>query len=891
MMIMWLKSYTGNSIVRGGCLFAGAALFSWGAPDCDFSKVSLSDLLDPLPEMDRTIPTPAEVVGIEVGERHWYHHEIIEYLDALAEVSSRIQALGEHGRTYGGRPLSAYAISSPENLARLEEIRDARPALADPAAKMDRRRMPAVMHLGYSIHGDEPSGANASPLVAQYLAAARDPILGAQLEDVIILLNPVFNPDGLDRFAHWTNSHRGVVPSADPLDREHRQVFVTGRTNYYWFDLNRDWLPHQHPESRGRLELFHEWMPNVQLDFHEMTPNSTAFFQPGVPERVHPLTPARNQDLTDMIAEYYRRGFDADGTLYFSGERFDDFYMGKGSTYPDLFGCVGILFEQASSRGAYQQTENGLLTFGQSIANQFRMSLASLTATAALKTELLDYQKMAFAESLEAGKKRGGYYLASATGDPTRLREFIRVLQGHGIEVRQLVQEVEVGGETYPAGATIAVPLAQSRYIYLESLWERRTDFVENIFYDSSTWTLPLAFNLRYTRDPVTGVKTESLGESFPGGMVTETLGESPVGYLIDWRDWAAAPLLASLLEAEALVRVAMTPFTAMVEDGELLDFGYGTLLVSRGLAPEISPEVLSLLEEAAGLGLPVHSVTSSATTRGIDLGSRDFKVLRNPDVVLLTGPGFSQYQAGEIWHLFDQRLRMPLTMLDWARLDQADLREYTHVLVVGGSAGLHFLNEGAVEKLKAFVAGGGVLWTQGNAVDWAIERGLAEGVWREPGKETAEADEEPDDVGETAGDGVAKPKTERRAFSNARDDEAFNLVRGSIFSTEVDLSHPIGYGYASEYLPVYRNRNRFLEPSTNAYSTPVQYAADPLLSGYISTENLELASGSAGIVVDQQGQGAVVLAVDNPSVRAYWWGTQRLLVNAIFFGDLLECP
>jgi len=360
---------------------------------------------------------------------------------------------------------------------------------------------------------------------------------------------------------------------------------------------------------------------------------------------------------------------------------------------------------------------------------------------------------------------------------------------------------------------------------------------------------------------------------------------------LIDWRDSASAPLLASLLEDGALVRVATAPFTALVEGGNELAFGYGALLVSRGLVPEIAPEVLSLLSDAAGRGLPVYPVMSSATAQGIDLGSRDFKVLKNPKVILLTGVGFSQYEAGEIWHLFDQRLGMPLTMLDWTRIEQADLRDYSHILMVGGSANLGFLDGGAVEKIKTFVEDGGVLWAQGNAVDWAIEKELAEAVWR--GSQEKEAgDEKNTESDADPGDGrTPKPKAERRPFADARDDQALKLVKGALFSTTVDASHPVGYGYGSDFLPVLRNRNRFLEPSANAYSTPVQYTEKPLLSGYISEENLKLASGSACIVVDQLGQGAVVLAIDNPNFRAYWWGTQKLLVNTVFFGDLLETP
>ena len=875
------KSLQGPLFHTGAFVVMVLASLSGRADDAR-AGLTAFDILGSEAVMDEILPVPATATGIGVGVRHWYHHEIIDYLDSLAAASDRMVSLGEHGRTHGGRPLMAYAISSPANLARIEAIREARPGLADPKTKADRR-MPVVVHMGYSVHGDEPSGANAALLIAYILAAGQDPELAAQLEQVVILLNPVFNPDGLDRFAHWTNSLRGAVPSADRLDREHRQVFMTGRTNYYWFDLNRDWLAHQHPESQGRLDLFHQWMPNVQLDFHEMQPHETYFFQPGVPERTHPLTPERNQELTDAMAGFFRETFDQDGTLYYSAERFDDFYMGKASTYPDLFGCVGILFEQASSRGAWQDTASGRLTFELTIQNQVRMSLASLRAAAALKAELLDYQADAFADSLDQGRERGGYYLATADGDPTRLREFVRVLQGHGIEVAQLAATVEIDGMTWPAGRTLAIPLAQPRYLYLQSLWEQRTEFAEDIFYDVSSWTLPLAFNLQYTPEPVARVKTEALTESFPGSTVSRPWMESAVGYLIDWRDSASPRLLNALQEAGASVRVAMAPFTARVAGGESLSFGYGTLLVSRGSRQCLSPVVRPCMKNATEAGLPVHAVMSSSTETGIDLGSRDFRVLRPPRVVLLTGPGFSQAEAGEIWHLMDQRLGLPVTMLDWDRLAGVDLSGYTHVLVVSGSGSLGFLGEDRVAQLKGFVESGGVLWAQGAAVDWALEHELAPNDWKSAEGESDEADE-----------GAAStpvPEVERRPYASARDDGALDLVRGAVYATEVDITHPIGYGYGTGRLPVIRNRNKFLEPSANPYATPVAYAGDSLLAGYCSEANRALASGSAGIVVHELGDGAVILAVDDPCFRAFWWGTQRLLVNGLFFGELLDNP
>src|SRR5690606_10462510 len=202
-------------------------------------------------------------------------------------------------------------------------------------------------------------------------AAATGPEADAILNNVVVLLDPVLNPDGLNRFAHWVNSNRSKNINADPATREHSETWPGGRTNHYWFDLNRDWLPVQHPESQGRIRQFHKWKPNVVLDFHEMGTNSTFFFQPGIPSRNNPLTPKRNFELTAEIAKYNAAGMDEIGSLYYTRQSFDDFYYGKGSTYPDGNGSIGILFEQASSRGHIQESVNGLVTFPFTIKNQF----------------------------------------------------------------------------------------------------------------------------------------------------------------------------------------------------------------------------------------------------------------------------------------------------------------------------------------------------------------------------------------------------------------------------------------------------------------------------------------------------------------------------------------
>jgi hypothetical protein len=619
----------------------------------------------------------------------------------------------------------------------------------------------------------------------------------------------------------------------------------------------------------------------VQLDFHEQGSNSNFFFMPGKPERTNPLTPKINQLLTAKIGEYHAAAFDAEGVRYFTEEGYDDFFMGKGSTYPDLFGTVGILFEQPSSRGAGQSTLNGTLTFPFSISNQFRASLSSVKATADLKDELLDYQRNFYTKQ----KRSRGHYLASAEGDSTRLQEFVRILKGHQIEVETLVNDVTAEGQLFKAGQAIAISLDQPQATYLETLWRAQLEFEENVFYDVSTWTLPWAFNLSHTREPVRNAKTKALAPSEAGEA--SALARSPIGYLVDWRDANSPALLYDLLEAGANVRVAKAPFTALTTNEGAVNFGYGTLFVAPELQESIPEAALSLLNEAVSRGLRIYPAASSYTPEGIDLGSRDFDVLSLPNVVLVTGPGTSAYGTGEIWHLLDTRVDMPITMVDSHNLKRLELDRYTHVIMT-----TPLRAPGAAAQLDAFVKSGGVLWLQGaSTVAWAADEGLTEATWRETPaqRQAAELKRARNNKASPEIQGALLP--ERKPFSTASDEYAFTLVRGAILQGDLDTSHPLGYGYTSSELAVFRTTNRFMNPSSNAYSSPVVYTDSPLLSGYMSDENRTLVANSAGLVVDERGQGAVVLSLDSPTFRAFWWGTQRLLVNGIFFGDLLEEP
>ncbi len=355
-------------------------------------------------EYDPGVPAPETVLGFEVGAQPVRHDQLVAYFRELAEASDRVR-LEEIGRTHENRLQVMAVISSPANLARLDDIRERHLAVA--AGEAEPGDGPAIIWQGYSIHGDENSGSNASMLYAYHLAAAQDERTRRSLDEVVVLLDPSLNPDGLGRYAAWATERMSQNPVTDPNHREHHQAWPGGRTNHYWFDLNRDWLLLQHPESRNRVAQLNRWRPHVVTDHHEMGSDATYFFQPGVPERTHPLTPGRNQELTGAIAEYHARRLDEAGQLYYSEESFDDFYYGKGSTYPDINGGIGILFEQAGSEGQGIETPFGERRLADSVANQLATSFSTLEAAHELGGELRRYQAGFFEDARERADDAG----------------------------------------------------------------------------------------------------------------------------------------------------------------------------------------------------------------------------------------------------------------------------------------------------------------------------------------------------------------------------------------------------------------------------------------------------------------------------------------------------
>ncbi|MCA1931418.1 M14 family zinc carboxypeptidase, partial [Rheinheimera sp.] len=442
--------------------------------------------------------SPEQFFGYPVGEWHLRHDQIQMYFQQLAAGSDKAQ-LEIIGHTHEQKPLLQLIISSPENLKKLEQIRLQHLTQLSTGTEL-ADDLPLIVWLGYGVHGNESSGPNASVQVAHHLLTSTEAEVQDWLKNAVILIQPSLNPDGLERFATWANMHKGKSPVADPQSREHIEPWPNGRPNHYWFDLNRDWLPLEHPESRARIAQFYKWRPAVVGDFHEMGPNSTFFFQPGIPTRTYPLTPTANQQLTAKIAEYHAAALDKKGRLYYTEESFDDFYVGKGSTYPDVNASVGILFEQASSRGHLQDSINGPLPFSKTVENQYITSLSTLRGSVAQKNALQSYQK-AFvleAERLAADDSTQGYVIAEAA-DKTRLEALLALLKQHQIKAYPINERWQQKGQTYQKGQAYYIPLQQPQYLLLKAAFSTQTNFQDNTFYDVSAWTLPYAFNIEFS--------------------------------------------------------------------------------------------------------------------------------------------------------------------------------------------------------------------------------------------------------------------------------------------------------------------------------------------------------------------------------------------------------
>ncbi|WP_103071269.1 M14 family zinc carboxypeptidase [Aquimarina sediminis] len=798
------------------------------------------------------IPTPQSILGYVPGKWHVTHDKLIAYMRAIAKASPRI-TIEDRGKTFEDRPIILLTITSQKNRSKLKEIQEKHVSLTrNDSNLLDIENLPAVVYQGFSIHGNEPSGSNAALIAAYYLAAAQGQKIDDLLNNVVILLDPSFNPDGLQRFAYWANTNKNKNITTDPQDREYTEVWPGGRTNHYWFDMNRDWLPVQLPESRARIKTFHQWYPNILTDHHEMGSNSTFFFQPGIQSRTHPLTPKLNQELTKKIANYHAKALDNIGSLYYTEENFDDFYYGKGSTFPDINGGIGILFEQGSSRGHAQQTDNGILTFPFTIRNQFTATLSTLEAAKSMRKELIEYKRNFYNNARKEPSKDA--YIFGNEKDAASSYHLAEILKRHKVKLYNLKQDISIEGKAFKKEYSYVVPKDQRQKRLLKAIFEKRTTFQDSLFYDVSAWTFPLAFNLDY----VENLSISNLGSeiSKPAHRKASTVNKSNYAYLMQWHEYYSPRALYQILAHGLRAKVGMKPFSL-----ENKNYDYGTILIPVQNQKLSKEEIQALLQDIATDNHIDITGVSTGLTKGIDLGSNKFRALSIPKIGLFTGKGITSYDSGEIWHLMDQRYDIPITKLTTDNFSRVNLSQYTHIILPNSRE--HPFDQKKSEKLKTWVKNGGTLIGYRNAAQFFKNNELMKIEFVTPENEAKNI-----------------------SFEQKQDFFGAQVIGGAIFEAKTDRSHPINFGYKNDKISLFRNTRLFIKSDKQSYNNPIQYTKKPLLSGYISKKNLDSLSGTVPFRHNNLGKGNTVLFTDNTNFRAFWYGTNKLLMNAIFFSD-----
>ena len=808
---------------------------------------------------NENIQSPEEFLGYEIGFEHTRHDLIVSYLNYLSNSSKKAEII-KYGESHEGRDLIMLTVSSTNNLSNLDKIKQEHLKYTEPTSNLEvNKNLPVIINLGYGVHGNEPSSAEAAILAAYTLVASENIKIKRLIENSVVFIDPTINPDGRDRHSQWANQYKSINLVADSNDAEHNEMWPKGRTNHYWFDLNRDWLLAINPESRGKLKWYHSWYPNVVTDFHEMGTNSNYFFEPMKRNAsLKPLIPDENYSvLSPIFAEYYVKALDSIGSFYYTKESFDETYPGYGSSYPDVQGAVAILFEQASSRGHLQETNYGTMSFGFTIRNQYLSSIATVEAAVDNKDLLRDYQRRFFNSSVNEFKdEKIKAYEFGDMYDQNRNKAFIDKLLMHKIKV-------------YNSKGKFVVPVNQGQSRMVKNFFETHSKYVDSVYYDASAWSVSNIYNMKSKK--LKSFFGESEIKSTENFIKNIKVNKSNYAYILDWDDYNAAAALNLLQKNEIITYSAFKPFSVKVNRTKSIKkFNYGSVLIPVSKQNISSEKLFSIVKEMQEkYDVPVYNSESGYSINGIDLGSNNFRINKPVKVAMLIGEGVNSYEAGEVWHLLDTRIGMPLTKIRLDQFSRISLDKYTTLVMVSGS--YDQLDNKQIDKIKNWIEDGNTLITIAKGSSWAIDSDL---------------------INETLVKSINDTTYSRKRYVDASEHIGRERIGGIILNADLDLTHPLAFGYHDKSIPVYKNNNVFINKTKNDYSSVAIYSEDFHIDGYISELNRkEFIPGAASLIVSNVGSGRVIVFADNPNFRGTWYGTNKLFLNAIFLGDNISVP
>ena len=792
--------------------------------------------------------SPSEFLGYELGTKFTRHYQVEDYCQYLAKNAFDRVKLQEYGKSYEGRPLLLLYLSSVENIKNLEQIRLSHLQSRQGGSGSGK----AIVWLSYNVHGNESSSTEAAMQTIHELLTSKK----AYLENTVVILDPCINPDGRDRYVNWYYQVKNEPFQPDLSSREHHEGWHNGRSNHYMFDLNRDWAWLTQKESRQRLSVYKQWYPQIHVDFHEQRMDYPYYFAPAA-EPFHEVITGFQRQFQEVIGRNHARYFDEEGWLYFTKERFDLFYPSYGDTYPTYNGAVGMTYEQGgggmAGLGVITRTSD-TLTLKDRIEHHLTTGLSTVEVASKNAQKLNEEYSKFFAP------KKYRYQSYVMKGNEDHLRSLRSWLDLHDIEYGAATAN-SIKGYRYSSGkveifqsdeASLVIRTDQPKGTLVKVLFEPNAKLSDSLTYDITAWSLPFAYGLD-------AVATESrVGSKEFSERTVENVHSSanPYAYITDWNSMNDARFLSDLLKNGIRVRTSHSPF---VMEGTRHE--RGSLIILRKDNEKYRNFNARLLEIAAEHNKYLYSTKTGFADEGKDLGSGNVRMIPNKRVAVVSGKPTSSLRFGEIWHFFEEQLVYPMSAIDASNLDLVDLNSYDVLIIPGGYGHESFFDEELRKELQSWVGNGGTLILMGGAIKAVADK---EGF-------SIKAREIKRDSVDRTNDSYERSVRERLK------DE----VKGAIFRTKIDASHPLAFGYGDFYFTL-KLRNGSYELLESGNVSVIEEDTDPV-AGFSGSETPNRLINSLVFGVEDIDKGQVIYMVDNPLFRGFWENGKLFFVNALF--------
>jgi hypothetical protein len=825
-----------------------------------------SAVAQPAGAAGEALRAPDAFLGYELGTRFTPHHRVVDYVRHVAAQSPAVTAR-RYGTTYEGRPLVLATVTAPDNHDRLEALRRDNLRRAGMLEGEPQAEPTAVAWLSYNVHGNESVSAEAALKTLHTLATADS--ARAWLNDTVVLIDPTLNPDGRERYVQWYKRTVGRAANPRPDAREHHEPWPGGRSNHYYFDLNRDWAWGVQRETRARLDAYHRWMPHIHVDFHEQGVDEPYYFPPAA-KPFHENITDWQREFQFTVGRNHASYFDRNDWLYFTQEVFDLFYPGYGDTWPLFNGAIGMTYEQGGSGRAGRAVitaEGDTLTLGERIAHHFTTGLSTVEVAAEnherLVREFTAYYRTARQDP--PGKYRTYVLQREAGGD--RLRAIAEHLDQQRIRYGTVADTREVTGMSYAGGGQTEVTVEpgdlvvradQPKARLAKVLLEPKTTIVDSLTYDITAWGLPYAYGVDAvaTEARLAVDTTRSIAD--PPAATAPDAGASPYAYLVPWSSRADVRFAAELLQEGVLLRFAEEPIAI---DGRSYD--HGALVVTRNRNEHLGDFDATVRQAAEATGQPLHAVQTGFTDEGPDFGSANVGFVEAPHVATLAGEPLYSGSVGEVWHFFDQKIRYPVTLLPTDEF-APDMLDDVDVLVMPSGRYDDWLSKERLRAVADWVRGGGRLVAIDEANDALVGRG--------PFALTRVAS------GDADADSVAAGL---QSYGAQERERLSGATPGSIHRAQIDTTHPLGFGVSAPYFTLKRSDDAFA-PLDDGWNVAVLDDARPV-SGFMGQASENRVEGTLTFGVQSIGRGEVAYLIDNPLFRGFWYSGEMVFSNAVF--------